>query len=285
MNFVSIIILSYNTEELTKRCLTAVFAHLKKGTFEVIVVDNNSADGSVNMIKNDFPQVRLMANDKNIGFAAGCNLGAKDAVGQYLLFLNSDIELEKDILPDLLTVFEKHSEAGVVGCQLVHTDGSPQRSYGEFYALGSVFRLLFGGEKAELKRFTATGVQKVDWVSGGCLVIKKDLFEAIEGFDDNFFMYIEDMELCYRVREKGSAVYFSPEIHVKHVGQGSSNKTFAIVQIYKGLQYFYKKHANPLQYTMVKLLLAVKALLSLSVGVVTGNSYLKKTYAEAWQTL
>jgi GT2 family glycosyltransferase len=282
---VSIIILSYNTEALLQTCLQSIFRHVKQGTFEVIVVDNNSADGSVAMVKKEFPQVRLIENKENAGFAKGCNTGAAKAKGNYLLFLNSDVELTDDAIAPLVAAFEKHSNIAVVGGLLDNSDGSRQRSFGAFYSLPNVFLLLFGGEKGELSRFTAKKVMAVDWVSGGFMLVKKADFEEIKGFDEHFFMYIEDMEFCYRMHLAGKTVLVVPSSTIKHVGHGSSNRTFAIVSIYKGLQYFYKKHKNPLQYSILVLLLGSKAFLAMFIGVITGKRQLVTTYQQALRTL
>jgi GT2 family glycosyltransferase len=282
---VSIIILSYNTEELLKRCLTSIFAHVKNIPFEIIVVDNDSSDESVRMVKREFTKVHLIENKKNVGFAAGCNIGAKAAKGEYLLFLNSDSELHENAPEKLSRIFHTHEDAALVGGMLENIDGTLQRSFGSFYTLFYVFRMLYGGDKAEMKRFTDNAVKKVDWVTGGCLMVKKEAFDLLQGFDEHFFMYVEDMELCYRARQNGLGVYIDPSTSVKHVGQGSSDKTFAVVNIYKGLVYFYKKHKNKVQYYVVRVLLGSKAVLSVFLGFMTGNSYLKRTYIKALRTL
>lgn len=282
---VSIIILSYNTEELLRRCLASIFAKIKNIPFEIIVVDNASHDTSVAMVKKDFPKVKLIENKKNLGFAAGCNRGEKEAKGEYLFFLNSDTELIENTPEKLLRVFEKYEDAAIVGAMLENLDGTLQRSYGAFYSLPNVFRMLFGGDKAEIKRFKYNAIHKVDWVTGGCMFVKRNVFLELGGFDEHFFMYVEDMEFCYRAHLKNRNSYVDPSSIVKHVGQGSSSKTFAIVSIYQGLLYFYKKHKNPLQYIMVKVLLFLKAILSLIIGVVTFKPELTKIYRKALQVL
>ena len=114
---------------------------------------------------------------------------------------------------------------------------------------------------------------------------KKEKFDSVSGFNESYFMYIEDMDLCYRIRKKGFSVYVNPHSRIKHLGQGSSNKTFAIVQIYKGLQIFYKQQRSRLAYYVLKLLLFIKAFVSLVVGLVTLNKYLIRTYSGALKTL
>jgi GT2 family glycosyltransferase len=282
---VSIIILSYNTEKLLKDCLTSLFSRIDKTSFEVIVVDNASSDDSVAMVKKDFPKVAIVENDTNLGFAKGCNIGVKEAQGEYLLFLNSDTKLTDDPLPAMLSVFDQHKKVGVVGGLLKNTDGTYQRSFGEFYTLKNVFVLLFGGEKQELKRFSPDTTKQVDWVSGGFLLVKKEVFEQVGGYNEAYFMYIEDMDLCFSVKKRGYEVWFTPDAVVGHVGQGSSNRTFAIVHIYKGLQIFYKQQQSRVEYYIVKVLLWLKAVAALVIGLITGKQQVVKTYLAALKTL
>lgn len=281
---VSLIILSYNTEKLLKDCLLSLQKNLSS-EYEIIVVDNASSDGSVKMIQASFPKVKLIENNENAGFAKGCNLGAKEARGEYLFFLNSDITLTTDPIPFFIETIIKDKENGVVGGLLQNTDGTLQRSYGKFYTLKNLFLMLFLGEKHEVRRFNSQVTVKVDWVSGGCLFTRRSLFEKLLGFDEQFFMYIEDMEYCYRVHHAGFSVLVNPEVRVTHLGQGSSSKTFAIVNIFKGLLYFYKKHKSRVEYNVVSLMLRLKAYGSISIGLLKKNAYLVSTYKKALKEL
>ncbi len=139
---VSLIILSYNTENLLRDCLLSLEFHLKS-EHEIIVVDNASQDGSVQMVEKSFPKVKLIKNTENSGFAKGCNLGATRARGEYLLFLNSDITLDNDPLPSFIKAISTKKTHGVVGGLLQNSDGSLQRSYGNFYTLKNLFLMLF----------------------------------------------------------------------------------------------------------------------------------------------
>jgi len=123
--------------------------------------------------------------------------------------------------------------------------------------------------------------KEVDWVSGGFMLIKRSVFEEMDGFDEHFFMYMEDMELCYRLKKRNKTVWYVPDARVVHIGQGSSNRSFAIVQIYKGLLYFYKKHKSHVEYLLVKFMLVLKGRMSIFVGILTNNSYLRSTYSQA----
>lgn len=285
MKRVSIIILSYNASELLKTCLTSVYRHSDPRETEVIVVDNASQDNNVEVVKKNFSKVTLIENTSNVGFAKGCNLGAKYAKGDYFLFLNSDAEFLQNPLPEMVKTFEEFPHAGIVGGLLYNPNGSLQRSFGKFYTLERVGVMLFGGDSAELKRYHSTTISETDWVSGGFMMIRKDVFEKVNGFNESYFMYIEDMDLCYRVKKLGFQVLINPRVSVKHLGQGSSNKTFAIVHIYKGLQIFYKQQKNVLEYFILKLMLFIKAIVAVGMGILTVNRSLVRTYWRAIRTL
>lgn len=282
---VSIVILSYNTEDLLEQCLKSLFQHIPAQEAEVIVVDNASTDGTVAMLNKAFKQVKVIENDSNVGFSKGCNIGASHAKGDHILFLNSDTILSQNPLPAMMEVFNKHAKVGAVGGLLKNSDGSLQRSFGAFYSLKNVFVLLFQGEQGELKRFHPDVTKKVDWVSGGFMLVGSDVFRQVKGYNEAYFMYIEDMDLCFRIKKAGYEVWFTPDAVVNHAGHGSSNRAFAITQIYKGLQIFYKQQASTLQYYLLKGLLFTKALSALAVGTITGNKQLTSTYTKALRTL
>jgi GT2 family glycosyltransferase len=141
--------------------------------------------------------------------------------------------------------------------------------------------VLLGGERLRLIRKSGESLEKVDWVSGACLMIRQSLFKRLSGFDESFFMYMEDMELCFRAKKLGFLTYFYPDICLKHKELGSSNRTFAITHIYKGILYFYLKHKSYLEYLIVKALLIVKATVLIIVGSVTASSSLSNRYKKA----
>jgi len=128
-------------------------------------------------------------------------------------------------------------------------------------------------------------IKQVEWVKGGLLMIKKEVFEDLNGFDENIFMYTEDMELCYRANLRGFKTYFYPDVAVLHAEHGSTSRTFAIVNIYKNLLYFYKKHRSYAEYLILKIILTIKAVFLIIVGKLIGSSYLLKTYKEALRSI
>ena len=275
---VSIIILSFNTKDLLKSCLESIYKNVKGFEFEVIVVDNASTDATASVISNN-NAIKLIQNKENFGFSKGNNIGAQKAKGEYLLFLNSDTKIQDNGLKRMLEFFKEHSDIGIVGAKLTNVDGSSQLSTGNFYSIINTILMLFGGE--QFVRFSPKEIQEVDWVSGACFMTRKDLFNNLGGFDEHFFMYIEDMELCYRVKKMGYKVYFYPQANILHVGEASSQRSFAIVHIYKGLLYFYAKHKSYTQYIIIKTLLIIKAAVVIVIGAITFNKGLARTYRKA----
>jgi hypothetical protein len=286
----SIITLNYKKPELTISCISSLneqFAkELAHGEIEIVVVDNDSQDDSVKQIEktikeNDYKHVHIIANDKNAGFGAGCNLGALQAKGKFVLFLNNDTIAKDRSILEMTEYMEKNSDIAILGGQLRNNDGSLQNSVGAFYTPMSLLLLLLGAQRFGLVDKNPEEIQKVDWVKGALMLIRRDVFKKLDGFDENIFMYTEDMELCYRANLAGYKTYFYPFTNVFHKDQGSSNRSFAIIQIYKSLVYFYKKHRPLWEYYFLKLILQIKARMLILLGKITGNPYLVQTYEKA----
>lgn len=284
----SIVILSYNTKNLTLQCIQSVIKQyeneLEKKEIEIIVVDNNSIDGSpleILKIKNKIPNLTLTLNKKNVGFARGCNIGAKETLGKYILFLNSDTKVLNRGFLSMIEFLEKNPKIAILGGRLENNDGSTQASCGKFYNLFNLLIMLLGLERLGRLRSSPSKIKKVDWVSGACMMVVQSVFEKLTGFDEKFFMYIEDMEICFRAEKLGYATYFYPNIKLRHKSLGSSNRTFAIINIYKGISYFYAKHKTYLGYLVARTLLIVKALVLILIGSLIFNSNLRERYKKA----
>ncbi len=274
----SIIILSYNTKEYLRDCLQSIYNNLPKGFFEVIVVDNASIDNSIEMVLKEFPKVNVFKSDKNLGFAKGVNMGAKKAKGELLLFLNSDAVLQNDKVVEMTSFIRRNEDVGILGGLLVNQDLTRQRSYGKFYTLPVAVKMLIGGDRMEIRGKRLDKPVRVDWVSGGFMMVKTSIFTKISGFDENYFMYMEDVDLCYRAKNMGFLTFIFPDSYALHLSHGSSNRTFAIENIYKGLLYFYKKHRHEWEYNVLKFILFTKAWILMSTGILIRNQYLKNTY-------
>lgn len=238
----SIIMINYNTKDLLINCLNSIFNNFKNNSYEVIVVDNASSDGSAEFIKNSLPSIFLIENEENKGFGQANNQAAKISTGDILFFLNPDTLIKENIFQKIIDIFEKNPSIGIVAPRLILPDGQLQPwAYG--YEEGPLELIRNKFKKAPLNYKQNDLPFEADWVSGAALAIKRDVFNKIEGFDTNFFMYFEDRDLCYRVKKIGYKILVLPEIKVIHFGGKSLTKNKERKKIYYQAQnYYWKKH-------------------------------------------
>ena len=278
---VSIIIPSFNTKGLLKKCLASIFKETHKVKFEVIVVDNASSDGSVEMVRKEFPKVELIELDNNCGYGRANNLGVRQAKGDWLLLLNSDTKIVEGAIDGIFRAISQGKfpvDDPVVGCKLVYPDHSFQQSAGYFPTLGRVIAMmlflddlpvlgqLFKSYQQSRPGFYRAG-HEVDWVTGAFLLVKRKLFNSAGGFDENYFMYGEEVDFCYRLKKKGARVFYTPQTKVVHLKGGSSNQEFesAVIGEFKGLVSFFKKHRSLWQAVLLKLVLKGGSLLRIGI--------------------
>lgn len=285
---ISIIILTYNSSTYIEPLLNSLVKkysnNISAKELEIIVADNKSLDDTLEKANKYKKKIKITENGGNVGYAKGNNLGARKAKGDFLVFINPDSKFLDGDLFDVVALLEDKS-IGIIGGKIISLDGKRELSCGKFYNPLNTLFLTLGLEENFGVRFAPKKEQDVDFVSGGFLFITKKLFERINGFDENYFMYVEDSDLCYQVRKKGFRVVFSPSATIQHVGQGSSNRTFAIVNIYKGLLYYSRKNGGRINYFIVKLMLMIKARVLVLVGKMRNNKYLVDTYTEAVKEL
>lgn len=286
----SIIIISYNTKDITKKCLDTVFASLSHDpsvSSEVIVLDNASTDGSVEMLHTfsaTEPRLRFISSFNNLGFGRGNNEAVKASTGTYLLFLNSDTETLEDAIPQLLSQFKSSSYA-FSGGKLLNKDLTPQPSAGRFYTLPVAFAALFlFADRYHLTRYSPSRDQKVDWVSGACFITTRENYDKLNGFDPQIFMYFEEVDLFYRAYKHDMTVgFFHKPTFIHLEGASSASRTAPIVKVFEGYVHYYKKHYSPLQVTILKYMLQLKAITSLMIGRIFRNNYLVETYTKAYE--
>lgn len=251
MSDLSVIVVNWNTRRLLADCLTSVFETSAGLGLEVIVVDNASTDGSPAMVRERFPEVHLIVNTENAGFARANNQGAAAARGRYLLLLNSDAFPMPGALEVLVALADAQPQAGLVGAQLLNADGSFQASHTqfpnlwrEFLILSGLGRLLFGYYYPSQGPEESRGPRIVDYVEGACLLIRTEAFQAVGGLDEGYFMYAEEVALCYAMREKGWRVWYQPAAKVIHMGGGSSQSRRVQREgdLYRGRVRFFRKY-------------------------------------------
>jgi len=260
----SIVIVSWNVKDLLRVCLQSTLraTELSGGgaiTYEVIVIDNASADGSVDMIRQDFPSVRVMANDENVGFTRGNNQGIVASDGRYILLLNPDTEVLGTAFDEMVGYMERYPEVGAVGPTLLYADGGMQSSRRRFPNLRtafveSTFVQPWFTDSDILKRYYVLDrgddeMQEVDWVVGACLMMRRDAVEDVGLLDERFFMYSEELDWCYRAKQKGWKIVYLPTAKVVHHEGRSSEQVLPVRHVYfqRSKVQFFEKHHGRLQ--------------------------------------
>jgi GT2 family glycosyltransferase len=228
----SIVIVNWNTTTLLEACLNSIVEQTKKFSYEIIVVDNGSADKSVEMVKQKFPHVKLIANKDNLGFTKANNQGFKIATGTYVLMLNSDTVVKSESLDKMMVFTQQRTDAGIVGCKLRYPNGDFQNSCFRFpdlisiFLIGTFLPMLF--PKNKLLNRDRYGMREwdtihaVDCVMGSCILIKNELLQKVNCLDESYFMFCEETDLCMKVKKQGLKVLYYPEAYIIHVGGGSS---------------------------------------------------------------
>lgn len=251
----SIIIVNYNTKELTKQTLNSIFKYKHNLEYEVIVVDNNSSDDSVNMITNELPQVILIQNKKNLGFSRANNIGINRSKGRYILLLNSDTIIQEDTLETMVSFMESNYNVGAAGCKVILPDGSLDKACKRSFptpqnALYNALKLdkLFPHNKKfgeyNLTYLDEDEIHEVDSLVGAFMMVRREAIEEVGLLDENFFMYGEDIDWCYRIKKAGWKIVYYPKTKIIHYKGGSSKKKNPklIYEFYRAMYLFFEKH-------------------------------------------
>ena len=283
---ISIIILNWNTRDLLAQCLDSIEQHKGEFQLEILVVDNASNDGSQAMLKEKYPQIRLIINSQNVGFAKGNNQAMQVAQGDYFLLWNSDTFAIPGAMQSLLYLAEKEPKAGIVGAQLRNADNSFQASYSpfpnqwrEFLILTGLGRTFLDHAYPSLGPEEEKGPQIVDYVEGACLLVRRQAFQEVGGFDEGYFMYAEEVDWCYRMAKHGWQVWYQPEAKVIHLGGASSagRRTHREADLYRSRIRFFRKHygGHSAQFLKIQIytLTALKTVIHGMVRCLTGGRY------------
>jgi len=276
---ISIVIINFNTKELTRQCIESIYEKTRQISFEVILVDNASTDGSMYELPNlTHDKYHYIYNDKNIGFSRANNQASKKARGKYLFFMNSDMIFVNDVLSILTEYMKKFKVTGIAGPRFLNPDRSLQVSCRNFpnIIFGSLkffpFLKIFLTREAMSyyqKDRDYSKIQIVDTVSAGAMFIEKKLFEKIGGFDEFSFMYGEDADICRQVRDRGLEVSFIPDALLVHYGGQSSklNSHRAIWSYYFAFYYLYKKYYFGWFGVILKPIFGIRALVAIFVNL------------------
>ncbi|MBX7245738.1 MAG: glycosyltransferase family 2 protein [Candidatus Sumerlaeaceae bacterium] len=251
----SVIITNWNTRELLAACLRSLVPYIENPDCEVILVDNGSTDGSPEMASRDFSKVRVLAQKSNLGFGRANNIGIRASRGRYLLILNSDTEVAPGALDLMCDFMDIHPDIGALGARLLNSDGSLQLSCRRFPSYKTVFfhryslmtKLFPRNRYSADYLMTETGHDRtmdVDWVSGACLMARRETIEKVGLLDENFFMYAEDVDWCFRIHVGGWRVVYLPEARVTHhIGRSTRQVPGRMTyERHRSMWLFYKKH-------------------------------------------
>ena len=250
-----IIIINWNTKDLLIQCLTSIPLMIQGFKIEILVVDNGSQDGSGSEVKKRFPFVRLIENDKNLGFARAVNQGLQKASGRYVLLLNPDTQVKNGAIERLMSFMDAHPKAGISGAQLLNSNGSKQNSIANFPSLATellnknLLRWL-SPERFPGKERNYSEPIEVDSVIGACMMVRREALDQVGFLDEDYFLFLEETDWCYRMKKAGWKIYHVPQAEVFHF-QGRSaetDKMRARVEYFRSRYHFFKKNRGSWQW-------------------------------------
>lgn len=274
---VSIIIVNWNTSELLLHCLDSIYNAKPSCAVEIIVVDNGSTDDSVPMLVERFPEVILIKNDQNLGFARANNQGLTSGHGRYFMLLNSDTIVLPGSIDKLVEIADRHQELGIVGPKILNMDGTIQKSWGSFPSflselVGRSFRIRHAVENVPQ-------AYEVDWVLGACMLVRSTTVVDVGQFDDDYFFYSEEIDWCFRIKKRNWKIWYVTSAEIYHLGGGSTNhgSLVQLVRLYRGKLLYFQKHHGKFKATLLRYGLAFGN----SLGVIRRLIFLNWLYRKA----
>jgi GT2 family glycosyltransferase len=270
---ISIIIVNWNSRDYLQRCIASVLEWTSNVDFEILVIDSASFDGADEMLKQCYPQVRFIQSDTNLGFAKANNAAFRESTGSHILFLNPDTELIGPGINILFDYMQMLPKAGAIGCKLLNADKSVQTSC--IQAFPTILNQLLNSEflRALFPKSSIWGMRslfsasdepaEVDMISGACLMLRRSLFEQVGLFSEDYFMYAEDLDLCYKIRQAGYLNYYIPSASVIHFGGGSTEKSpgdFSVVMMRESIWRFMKKNRGKIYGLAYRVSITVSAI-------------------------
>jgi N-acetylglucosaminyl-diphospho-decaprenol L-rhamnosyltransferase len=249
----SIVILCWNDKKVIGDCLRSIYDQTREFDVEVIVSDNGSTDGSIEFIHQAYPKVQVLENGKNLGFAQGNNVGIDRSTGEYVLILNPDTIIHSQALENLVACADRHPEAGAFGCRVLNPDGSFQNPARPFPTIWrSWIAALYLRPLAHFSNVFISDIytgwdgrteRVIDWQSGCCVMFRRDVLQALGGFDNQFFYHYEEVDLCLRTWKAGHSIVYTPDAVITHLGGQSVNRfpvRFELEKCRSRYRYFYK---------------------------------------------
>ncbi|AEH46352.1 glycosyltransferase family 2 protein [Parageobacillus thermoglucosidasius] len=252
---VSIIIVNYNTPKLTAETIDSILSSQTKYSYEIIVIDNHSSDHSVQLIKERFPEVKLIVNEENVGFAKANNQGINLSKGRYILLLNSDTIVKEDTIEKMIEFMDKNRRIGASGCKVLLPNGkldrachrgfpTPMASFYYLVGLSKLFPKSPRFNQYHLGYMNLDEPHPIDCLVGAFMLVRREVIEQVGLLDEDFFMYGEDIDWCYRIKQAGWEIYYCPFTSIIHYkGASSKKKPFKIVyEFHRAMFLFHKKH-------------------------------------------
>lgn len=273
MKTISVCIVNYNARELLRDCLDSI---IRENPSEIIVVDNASTDGSVGMITEEFPSLNLVRLSKNIGYGSAANRGVEKCRLDYVLLLNSDTIVKPGAFRALIDYLEAHESAAIIGPRIINPDGTPQTSCFHFPTplhillyLSNFYRFILKIPIVRKRSLQASAGDHlpavVPWVLGAALAFRREEFASVGGFDESFFMYFEEVDLCYRLARKGRQTHYAPVAEIIHIGGASTQqqRDEMNMQYFASLARYYRKHYSWIRLVVLVLIIHLFALIRL----------------------
>lgn len=275
----SVIIVNWNTRDLLKKCLKSIIKNISGMSYEIIVVDNNSSDGSCQMVEREFPQVRLIRNKENLGFARANNQAIKRSQGKYILLLNPDTIVLNRALNKMVEFMNAHLQIGALGARLLNPNGTLHPSCRRFPTLATAFfentflDRLFPRNRIigryKMGYWDHDDIREVDQPMGACLMVRRKTIDQIGLLDEQFYMYYEEVDWCYRIKKAGWKIYFIPQAQIIHyAGQSVAVADIGgiLVEYRRSMYKFYSKHfKNKVILVILKGLIILGAILRVGV--------------------
>lgn len=282
-------IVSFNSQNYLKNCLKDLLNQKTNSEIEIWIVDNNSSDNSVPMIKKDFPKIKLLESDKNHGFAGAQNLILSRAKGDYYLLVNPDTEIPEDAVAKMVTFMEENPGCGIAGSKIESFNGKINSNGGDLptglAALSWLFNLESFGIKSNFHRddkdFYETPGNK-GWVGGTFMMLRKEVIEKVGLLNTDYFMYVEDVEYCYRAKNEGFKIMINPGVTIKHKSGGSTENPneFQWLNEFNNLILFYKNNFNLISAWGLKLMIYISLVLRIIAYTLLGKGGTSLTYAK-----
>jgi N-acetylglucosaminyl-diphospho-decaprenol L-rhamnosyltransferase len=256
----SILLVCWNNKDYLEPCLRSLYDADLSCSFDVLVVDNGSKDGSQDMLHEKFPEVKIIQNNFNAGLSHATNQGIEATNGRYVLLLNNDTIVNRHALDSMVQFLEKTPDAGAVGGQLLNPDGSYQAGGSNFPSLHEEFLIttrlgaLFVPSYPDIK--PAKDIRQVDWIGSACLLVRREVFDKIGVLDETYFIYGDEADLQFRIKKAGWKVYYLPDVTTIHYGGRSMDRWKRRKMVYRGKMLFFKKNYDLLRYGLLKVMVA-----------------------------